>query len=131
MNICTKLNICASNSASSQSPKTFKTAMHLLPLHEEIMRIRHDFMAHRNDNEFEQAIVYLVPNVTKNTTDYKIRSLTLSSANIETLKNYIELFQHVENVAYQKMQKQIDNFDKKINSVTKSEFDQLFIYPKN
>ncbi|HWY12063.1 MAG TPA: hypothetical protein VN026_12100 [Bacteroidia bacterium] len=71
------------------------TRTDLLDIHSRIMSVRHTFVAHRGENENEQAIVYMkIPKKGEfgNTTEYNIKSLRANNFGIDNLKLSQELF---------------------------------------
>jgi len=79
----------------------------LVKTHAEIMQLRHAFIAHRDDSEHEQAIVYLkLPksDPIPNKSEYRIRAVKLSCPNVTTLTEYLEVFMYLQNYVENKIQ---------------------------
>lgn len=97
----TKLEI---NSAITDNEIEFKR------IHDKLIHLRHNFIAHRGDNEYEISIAFLkIPknnNDNFETSNYKIKSLTRFNPSVVELRSYILLFDSIKNHVERKMQKQ-------------------------
>lgn len=79
--------------------------------HDEIMDLRHSFIAHRDDTEYEQAVVVMqVPKAggDDETIGFKIKAAKTFSPSIESLNKYIQLFDFLLPKIGDKIQKQAD-----------------------
>jgi hypothetical protein len=77
-------------------------------LHDTLMDLRHSYIAHRDDTEKEQAIVFMKIPKDKDLgdqTEYQIRSRKLLSPGVNVLKTYLELFTELTGIVEQKIQK--------------------------
>lgn len=100
-------------------------------MHEQIMTLRHTFIAHRGDTENEQAVVYMkIPKngEAENRTEYKVKSLRATGHNLEKLKKYFKLFNHVQKIIEQKFFRQAEKtHDTILNNMTAEQINQLLI----
>ena len=83
-------------------------------IHENIMDLRHGFIAHRGDTENEQAIVYMkIPKTEPiaERVEYKISSAKSFSPSVDKIHEYIILFDFLLNIVQDKIQKQADKID--------------------
>lgn len=82
----------------------------LKKIHDKLIHLRHNFIAHRGDNEYEISIAFLkIPKNNDNdfeTSNYKIKSLTRFNPSVVELQSYIILFDCIKNSVERKMQKQ-------------------------
>lgn len=101
----------------------------LLILHNEIMRMRHEFVAHRGDTEFEQAILYLKTLDDNLRTEYKIQIITASNGSLETLKLYKNLLMYLKEIVIEKMNRNISKLHEQLISGTPEE-NKRKLYPK-
>ena len=79
--------------------------------HDEIMELRHSFVAHRDDTEYEQAVVVMqVPKAggDDDKIRFGIKSAKTFSPSIDNLSNYIQLFDFLLPKIDEKIQKQAD-----------------------
>ena len=83
----------------------------LRDLHEVLMDLRHSYIAHRDDTDKEQAVVFMKIPIQKengNRTEYQIRTRKLAAPAAATLKTYLELFNVLTTIVEQKIQKQAE-----------------------
>jgi hypothetical protein len=84
----------------------------LLDLHNKILRIRHTFIAHRGDSEYDVSVAFLkLPKSTASIDEriqYRIKSYRTTSPSIEELNKYLELCNSLKLIVDDKIQKQGD-----------------------
>ena len=97
-----------------------------LVLHNEIMRMRHEFVAHRGDNEFEQTILYFKILEDKLRTIYKLQLMTSSNGSLETLNLYKNLLLFLKEIVFKKMNLNISKLHAQLISGTAEENDKKF-----
>lgn len=77
-------------------------------LHDLLMDLRHSYIAHRDDTEHEQALVFMkVPKESdiKELTEYQIKTRKLLSPGVVQLKGYLDLFNLLLKAVGEKIQK--------------------------
>ncbi len=78
--------------------------------HSKLMELRHNYVAHRGDNENDISVVFLkIPKdaeINYKSSHYKIKSLRSASPSYNQLENYLRLFIKVLNIVEVKLQKQ-------------------------
>jgi hypothetical protein len=82
---------------------------HLEETHTYLMDIRHNFIAHRGENDNELSLVYLklpFEETEVKTSNYRIKSLRSINPSKERLLLCIELFEHLQTIVEEKLQKQ-------------------------
>jgi hypothetical protein len=86
----------------------------LKTVHDNLMELRHGFVAHRGDTENEQAIVYLkVPKDEPlgDQHEFKISSAKSFSPSIEKVQEYIALFDYLLHILQEKIQRQAERIN--------------------
>ena len=79
--------------------------------HDEIMELRHSFVAHRDDTEYELAVVVMqVPEAGGDDENigFKIKATKTFSPSIDSLNKYVQLFDFLLPKIGEKIQKQAD-----------------------
>lgn len=77
-------------------------------LHDRLMSLRHSYIAHRDDTEHEQAVVFMKLSKVENIgelTEYQIKSRKLISPSAGELTNYLALFELLLEETAKKIQK--------------------------
>jgi hypothetical protein len=87
----------------------------LSEIHEFIMDLRHNFVAHRGDTDNEQEIVFMkIPKgELTGKTEYRIKSVRALSPSADRLIECISLFGHIQKIVEDKLQKQTEKVHKK------------------
>jgi len=91
-------------------------------IHESIMTLRHNFIAHRGDNELEQSVVYfkISKKPPQKTTEYGIKSLRANNQTQENLNDHLNLFSAIQKHINFKIEVHID----KVNNYIKNTYTQ-------
>ncbi|RZJ90123.1 MAG: hypothetical protein EOO20_09085 [Chryseobacterium sp.] len=90
----------------------FTKGSNLEKTHDRLIHLRHSFVAHRDDTEFEQAIVFMkLPKKGKiqGQTEFKISSQKILSPKAEGLQKYIDVFDFL----IEEVEKKIDKHGQK------------------
>lgn len=100
---------CFTDATSSRSAKLelidFDKKKELIPYHNEIMDMRHNFVAHRGSSEHEFGVAYLslgVPDLTKHVRVKQIKRKSFDSAKVD---KYVELLDFLISVVEEKYKK--------------------------
>ncbi len=101
---------CFTDATSSKSPKlevkVFKNGHeHLLPFHEIIMNMRHNFVAHRGSTEHDFAFAYIRFGIKNMTQEVRVKQLKKKSFDSNNLPHYIELIEFLINLVEDKFYK--------------------------
>ena len=93
-------------------------------IHDKLIHLRHNFIAHRGDNEYEISIAFLkIPKKNNNdfkSSNYKIKSLTRFNPSVVELESYLLLFDRIKKHVEKKLQKQGDKTHNGFVSLIKS-----------
>lgn len=79
--------------------------------HDRLIDLRHSYIAHRDDTEKEQAVVFMKISTDKeisDQTEYLIRARKLMSPGINELKSFLQLFELLKQEVERKIQKHGD-----------------------
>ena len=127
---------CFTDSSHSKKPKLetndlFSSSNGELITHQNLMDIRHTFIAHRGDNDNELPIVYLkIPkneSIKENNTPFQIISTRYTTESQDFLKEIISLAEFIILKVNEKIQKQSDKLLKGILNLDKSILEQITI----
>ena len=91
---------CFTDASSSKSPKFDRTDFskdhqHLLDTHNEIMDMRHNFVAHRGSTQHEIGFAYLKLNTKDYSRQVRVKQIKRTGPKPENLSKYIELLDYL------------------------------------
>ncbi|HXU26008.1 MAG TPA: hypothetical protein VN698_02160 [Bacteroidia bacterium] len=95
---------CFTDATTAKNPKLEKDkcfnekSKHLEELHEQLINLRHNFIAHRGDTDHEHLIAYMLVSKARDERGVFVKSLRATSTKPEKLKLYSELFLHIHNI---------------------------------
>ncbi len=116
---------CFTDASHSQKPKLEKrdcfdhSNSELEQIHDYLMFLRHNFVAHRGNSESEEVLVYLKVQKKDSSlekTTYGMKSLKSISPSKDKLKQYLRLFAHIQTIVERKLEIQTQKVHKKFLS---------------
>lgn len=96
----------------------FSEQNQLLKTHEELMHLRHNFVAHRGQTIHEYLLAYLSVDPIKNESKIKIEQLKRNRPDQSNLDNYVLLFDHLITLTEEKIKKVGNKVVRKLHDTT-------------
>ena len=103
---------CFTDATSSKSPKLelvdFGQNKSVIPFHEELMDMRHNFVAHRGSSKHDLGVAFLSLGVGDLSRQVRVRQVKRKSLDENRLLNYIELFDFLIRIVEEKFRKEAE-----------------------
>jgi hypothetical protein len=101
-----------------EAKECFKGAEHLVPLHTSLMEIRHGYVAHRGNNEFEEIVlVMIVDKLQPKEVNYITRSLRAGTTLFPKLLEQLKLIEYLKQHVQQRIDKQLRKLENYIGKI--------------